>query len=80
MTDDIRQMVDRMVEELAKTTFEPNKWWVHPRERAWIVDPQGPAPSVNAINVALGAGAIDSEHPEVQRLFRRLRGEELPDA
>lgn len=48
---------------------------VHPTEYVWISNPIGPAPSANAVNVALGVGAIGGDHSEVWRLIRERYGD-----
>lgn len=55
--------------------FGPDQYIVHPTEYAWIKNPVGPPPTVNAVSVALSTGAIDDTHPAAAALKARLTGE-----
>lgn len=61
------------MEAAENATYEPEPHLVHPREYAWIKEPVGPAPTWNAIQVALAVGAVTMEHPEARRLMGLVR-------
>lgn len=67
------EMLIEAMSAVENARYEPEPYLVHPREYAWIKEPVGPAPTWNAIQVALAVGAVTMEHPEAQRLMGLVR-------
>lgn len=67
------EMVTEAMNAIENATYEPEPYFVHSCEYAWIKEPVGPAPTRNAIQVALAVDSVTIEHPEARRLTDLVR-------